>query len=186
MAIPLIGAAVPGLMTALKGLGGKAAIKGGLRMAGSALKGGGKFLLNNAGSNTTDRLMRVGPDVFFGGVAALNNPGDLGDKLIAGTTQALGGAVGGIGAGGLARKLNAPAGAQFIADMGGSFGGDYAGMYLGDALQRLKGDGMTPYERLAADGDIQRQREIEERLMQAYGLAGHRPLDPFFAENGLA
>ena len=58
--------------------------------------------------------------------------------------------------------------------------------YLGDALQRLKGDGMTPYERLAAEGDIQRQREIEERLMQAYGLAGHRPLDPFFAENGLA
>ena len=33
---------------------------------------------------------------MFGGLAALQTPGDIGDKLIAGTTSALGGGLGGI------------------------------------------------------------------------------------------
>ena len=34
---------------------------------------------------------------MLGGLAAAQTPGDLGDKLIAGSTQALGGALGGVG-----------------------------------------------------------------------------------------
>ena len=196
--MPLPAALIP-VGAALKGLTGlgtavKLGAKGGMayakgrfakRMAGDALKKSGSFLMDNMGSNKTDVAMRVAPDLFFGGMAALNTPGDLGDKIIAGGTQAAGGLLGGVGAGGLARKMGAGAGGQLLADMGGSFLGDYAGMYTGDALMRAKGGGMTPYERLAAEGDAARQREIEERLMQAYGIAGHRPLDPFFADNGL-
>ena len=174
-----------GAGAAAKGMAGAVAKKGGMRMAGNALKNTGKFFLNNLGTSKADVAMRVTPDLFFGGVAALNTPGDFGDKLIAGGTQAAGGLLGGVGAAGLARKMGAGQTGQVFADMAGSYAGDYAGMYTGDALMRAKGGGMTPYERLAAEGDLQRQREIEERLMQAYGLAGHRPLDPFFADNGL-
>ena len=161
-----------------------AAKKGGMRMAGDALKNTGKFLLNNMGSNKAEIAARVRPDIVFSGLTALNTPGDLGDKLIAGTTQAAGSVLGGVGAGGIAKKLGAGSMAQIGADYAGSILGDYAGMYTGDALMRAKGGGMTPYERLAAEGDLERQREIEERLMRAYGLAGHRPLDPFLADNG--
>lgn len=171
---------------AAKGAAGAVAKKGGLRMAGDALKGTGKFLLNNMGSNKAEVAMRVAPDLFFGGMAGLNTPGDLGDKLIAGGTQAAGGLLGGVGAGGLARKMGAGSTGQVFADMAGSFAGDYAGMYTGDAIMRAKGGGMTPWERLQAEGQAQQQREIEERLMQAYGLAGHRPFDSFMADNGLA
>ena len=184
--IPLAGAIKGlGVGAAAKGVAGAVAKKGGLRMAGEALKGTGKFFLNNMGRTKGEVAMRVAPDLFFGGMAGLNTPGDLGDKLIAGTTQAAGGVLGGVGGAGLARKVGLPQGAEFFADMAGSVVGDYGGMYTGDALMRAKGGGMTPYERLAAEGDAARQREIEERLMRAYGIAGHRPLDPFFADNGL-
>ena len=196
--MPLPAALVP-IGAALKGLTGlgtavKLGAKGGMayakgkyakRMAGEALGKTGKFLLDNMGANKGEVAMRIAPDILFGGMAAVNTPGDLGDKIIAGTTQAAGGVLGGVGAGGLARKVGIGGTGQVLADMGGSILGDYAGMYTGDALMRAKGGGMTPYERLAAEGDIQRQREIEERLMQAYGLAGHRPLDPFLVDNGL-
>ena len=197
MAFPAALIPLAGALKGLTGIGGavKLGAKGGLayakgkyakRMAGDALKKSGKFLLNNMGSNKAEVAARVGPDIVFSGLTALNTPGDLGDKLIAGTTQAAGSVIGGVGAGGLAKNLGAGAMAQIGADYAGSILGDYAGMYTGDALMRAKGGGMTPYERLAAEGDLQRQREIEERLMQAYGLAGHRPLDPFLADNGLA
>ena len=143
-----------GAKAAAKGLAGAAAKKGGLRMAGEALKGTGKFFLNNMGRTKGEVAMRVAPDLFFGGMAGLNTPGDLGDKLIAGTTQAAGGVLGGVGGAGLARKVGLPQGAEFFADMAGSVAGDYAGMYTGDALMRAKGGGMTPYERLAAEGDV--------------------------------
>ena len=193
LALPFLGKLGTAL-GALKGFGATAAAKmgataiakkGGMRMAGDALKNSGKFLLNNMGANKSEVAFRLGPDLAFGGLTALTTPGDLGDKIIAGGTQAAGGILGGVGAGGLAKNMGVGQSGQLLADMAGSFAGDYVGMYTGDALMRAKGGGMTPYERLAAEGDMQRQREIEERLMQVYGLAGHRPLDPFLAENGL-
>ena len=193
--MPLPAALVP-LGAALKGLTGiggavKLGAKGGMayakgrfakRMAGDALKGTGKFFLDNAGANTGERLMRIGPDVLFGGMAAVQTPGDLGDKLIAGSTQALGGALGGIGAAGLAKKMKVGPGGQLMADMGGSYAGDFIGMAAGDSLMRAKGGGLTPWERLNAEHDAERQRQLEQELRMVYGLGG----DPFLADNGLA
>ena len=189
LAIPLIGK----LGLALKGLGaGKAAAAGataakggGLRMAGDALKNTGKFFLNNLGSNKVEVMGRIAPDIFFGGMAGLQTPGDLGDKLIAGGTQMVGGLAGGVGAAGLAKKFGAGGTTQFLADMGGSVAGDYAGMYTGDALMRAKGGGMTPWERLQAEGNEQMKEELTQQILQQYGLAGHRPFDPFLVDNGL-
>ena len=53
--------------------------------------------------------------------------------------QAVGGAVGGIGAGGSRCKTNGSWwNNQLLADLGGSYGGDLAGMAVGDGLMRAK------------------------------------------------
>ena len=52
----------------------------GLRMAGQKVF---NFLRPGIG-NPTDRLIRFGPDIAFGGLAATQTPGDPIDKLIAG------------------------------------------------------------------------------------------------------
>ena len=145
------------------------------RFAGQALKGGGKFLMNNAGKNSGEVAMRILPDLAFGGLAAAQTPGDLGDKLIAGTTQALGGVVGGIGSAGIARKLGANDGLQTAADFAGSFGGDFAGMMLGDTLQRGKdgvmgGQGQTAWERMGAQQQAEYAQQLEQQILAQYGL----------------
>lgn len=192
-------AKLTGALTALKGagavkagiagakaLGSKGAVQGATRFAGNALKNAGGFIARNAGATKGEVAMRIGPDVLFGAMAGLQTPGDLGDKLIAGTTQAAGGALGGIGAGGLARKMGAGSAVQTMADMGGSILGDYAGMYGGDAALRMKGGGITPWEKVQMEGNEQMRAEMEQQLMAQYGLAGHRPTDLFMSDNGYA
>lgn len=145
------------------------------RFAGDALTKGGRFLYNNAGRNSGEVAMRLLPDLAFGGLAAAQTPGDLGDKLIAGTTQALGGVVGGIGSAGIARKLGANDGFQTAADFIGSYGGDFAGMMVGDTLQRGKdklmgGQGQTAWERMGANQQAQYARQLEQQILAQYGL----------------
>ena len=60
------------------------------RMAMQALKGSGHFLKSNMGANAGEVALRVVPDIGFGVLAGVQTPGDLGDKLIAGGTQAAG------------------------------------------------------------------------------------------------
>ena len=156
-------------------------------MAGQALGGvgkAGKFVWNQSGRNTGERVMRLAPDAFFGGMAAMQTPGDLGDKLIAGGTQAIGSVGLGLGA----SKLPGIRGTAMegIADMAGSVAGDFAGMYGGDALLRAKGGGTTPWEKVQQEGNEQMRAELEQQLLAQYGLAGHRPHDLFMVENGLA
>ena len=173
-------------LAAAKGLASKGGVKGATRMAGDALKNVGGFIGRNAGATKGEVALRLGPDVFFGGMAGLQTPGDLGDKLIAGTTQAAGGALGGIGGAGLARKMGAGGMGQTLADMGGSVLGDYAGMYGGDAALRIKGGGSTPWEKVQQGADQDMRSEMERQILAQYGLAGYRPTDLFMAENGLA
>ena len=170
-----------GIGAAAKGLGGKAMASKGMRMAGDALKGTGKFFLDNAGANKTEVAMRLAPDLAFGVLGGAMTPGDLGDKVIAGTAQAAGGALGGIGAAGLARKAGLNSGIQTLADMGGSIVGDQIGFQGGDALLRVKGGGMTPYEQQAMEADAQYRAQLEQQLLAKYGMGG----DPFLYENGL-
>ena len=81
---------------AAKTAAGAAAKKGMLagtkRMAGDVMT---KYL---GGKPTVGALAdRFGMDAFFGGLSALNTPGDLGDKALAGIGSAAGGVAGGIG-----------------------------------------------------------------------------------------
>ena len=106
-----------------------------LRLAGTALKNTGKFLINNMGQGPGEIALRIVPDVGFGVLAATQTPGDLGDKLIAGGSQAAGGILGGVGTVGLLRKvrgLENQQGLLNLADMAGSVAGDFAGMAVGD------------------------------------------------------
>ena len=202
LAIPAIGALGAKLGTALtalrgagavragiagaKALASKGGVKGATRMAGDALKNAGGFIAKNAGANKAEVAMRLAPDVFFGTMAGVQTPGDLGDKLIAGTTQAAGGVLGGIGAAGAARSMGIGNAGQIMADMAGSVAGDYAGMYGGDAALRLKGGGTTPWEKVQQGADQDMRSEMERQILAQYGLAGYRPTDLFMSENGLA
>jgi hypothetical protein len=178
---------------AAKGLGagvnaaGKFASLQGPRMAAS---GAFKTGLGNAvfGNMSKGQIInRLAPDAFFGGVAALQTPGDFGDKLIAGTTSALGGGIGGLALGRAGQRFGDTAG--FMADMAGSVGGDMVGMSVGDTLMRGKdslsgGIGQTPYERMSADQQAQFAEQIRKQTLAGVGLVpGVR--DQFMYENGL-
>ena len=169
-----VGAALKGLT----GLGGavKLSAKGGMayakgrfarRMAGKALAD----YMGPDGVTPTNLAVNFGFDAGFGAMAGLNNPGDLGDKLIAGTTSALGGALGGVGAVTALGKYKSNNALRMLGEFGGGYAGDMAGMMVGDAMMRAKGGGQTPYERLA--------EEQQRQLLAQYGV------DPFMADNGL-
>jgi hypothetical protein len=148
--------------------------KGG-RFAGNALK----WLFSNYDEvSKSQKAMsaleiagRLGPDVLFSGMSMAATPGDFGDKAIVGATQLLGGSLGGLAAGKLSRN---PA-VSGLLDLGGSVAGDMASMPVADALMRGKdkisgGKGQTPYERLSDEQQQQLAQQIEQQVLQAYGL----------------
>ena len=164
------------------------------RMAGPKLANAMSMMPQSAGELGT----RVLPDALFGTLAGVMTPGDLGDKLIAGTTATVGGAAGGLVArgvvGGLAPKALTPMlgkhknpaynGMLDIGlEMGGGLTGDMAGQGVADALLRLKGGGTTPYEKMAAE----QQKELEQQILRSYlsGKGGYPTNDYFLQENGL-
>jgi hypothetical protein len=113
---------------------------------------------------------RVAPDVLFGGMAAMQTPGDLGDKLIAGGTQMIGGGLGG----GLVTGVTGGR-LGFMGELAGGIGGDYAGMFVGDSLMRGKdkvsgGVGQTPYERMNAEQQEQFAEQIRNETLRAAGI----------------
>ena len=166
-------------------------LSNGKRMAGQALSNylGGPATARNLAEN-------FGLDAVFGVMAGMNTPGDLGDKLIAGTTVGTSGALGGMlgtSAVGALRGGRMPTGfGRQMTEVGGSIVGDEAGFALSEGLQRLKGGGQTGYERMAADGDQQYRQQLEEEFMRKYGLLPSVPSslnygqDYFMQENGLA
>jgi hypothetical protein len=187
-----LGAKLTGALSAAKGMLGIGAAKQlaipGLakatttRMAGQAMapaadamfkKGIGNAIFGNMTKQQVG--MRLAPDLMFGGLAGVMTPGDIGDKLIAGSTQAIGGGLGGVALGRGAQRLGLGEGAGFMADMAGSIGGDYAGMAVGDTLMRGKdrlggGSGQTPYERLSAEQQKQLEEQIRQQALAGAGL----------------
>ena len=118
---------------------------------------------------------RLGFDAVFGGMAAFQTPGDLGDKLIAGGSTFVGGGLTGLAAGGAVRRMGGPQWLEGTADMVGSFGGDYLGMMAGDTVQRGKdrlmgGEGLTAWERMGADQQAQYAQELEQQILAQYGI----------------
>ena len=154
------------------------------RMAGDGLKRLLQFLKNSAKfgiTGSTKSIDEIGrtelakqaaarflPDAIGGAVVGAATPGDLGDKFIAGTTDALAGAIGGVGLSGVTRAKGV---LGLGLDMGGSMAGAYAGMPVADQLLRMKdslqgGKGLSPYEKL----DEERRREIEQALLTKLGF----------------
>jgi len=170
---------IPGLQTAAtKGVGATA----GLGMKGKLGALGTRFMNSGAVPKTLGQAAdRFGLDVLMGGVYGAMTPGDLGDKLIAGTTSAAGGALGGMALRG-AWSPTSNLGIQ-MAEVGGSIGGDMLANGVADGILRVKGGGTTPYEKMAAE----QQRELEQQILRQYmsGKGGYPNQDPFLASNGL-
>ena len=62
-----------------------------------------------------------------------------------------------------------------LLDMAGSVGGDFAAMPISDTVQRGKdklmgGEGQTAYERLSAEQQQLLAKQIEQQVLQTYGL----------------
>ena len=148
-----------------------------LRFAGKALGKLGPATRNLLFGNMDGKQIagRLGYDALFGGIAAVQTPGDLGDKLIAGGSTFVGGGLTGLAAGGAVRRMGGPGWLENGADMVGSLGGDYLGMMAGDSLQRGKdklmgGEGLTPWERMGAEQQAQYAQELEQQIMAQYGI----------------
>ena len=160
------GASIPGVLSS------QAPRMAGQVLANPAFKSGiGKALFGTM--NKGQIINRLAPDAFFGGIAALQTPGDIGDKLIAGTTSAVGGGLGGLALGRAGQRFGDTAG--FMADMAGSIGGDMVGMSVGDGLQRGKdslmgGTGQTAYERMSAEQQAQFAEQIRRQTLAGAGL----------------
>ncbi len=162
------GAMLPGV------LGSTGTRMAGQGLANAAFKGGlGKAVFGQMGKG--EIIGRLAPDAMFGGLAALQTPGDIGDKLIAGTTSALGGGLGGIALSRGASRLGINGMGNYMADMAGSIGGDVVGMGIGDGLMRGKdkiagGAGQTPYERMSAEQQAQFADQIRQQTLAGAGL----------------
>tara|TARA_X000001388_G_scaffold1415_1_gene1472 strand:- start:1192 stop:1776 length:585 start_codon:yes stop_codon:yes gene_type:complete len=189
LAIPLLGK-----IGALLAGGGKAAATAGAAkgMAGTKLLGAIKSGL--FGGMTKGQIAtRLAPDALFGAYAGVMTPGDLSDKLIAGTTQAVGGGLGGLATGRMAGALGAGEGIQTLADLGGSFAGDFGGMAVGDALQRGKdkimgGKGQTAFERMGDEQQRNFAQQVQNETLASLGInSGYMPgvRDQYLAELGL-
>ncbi len=180
-----------GIGAATKGAAGVAAKVAATQVPRMAMSGAFKSGLGRlvfGGMNKGQIAARLAPDVMFGGLAAATTPGDIGDKLIAGSASAIGGGLGGLALGRAAGRFGE--GAGLVADMAGSIGGDYAGMMAGDALQRGKdrvmgGAGQTAYERMSAEQQKEFAEQIRQQTLAGAGLVpGVR--DEFLYTNGLS
>ena len=132
------------------------------RFAGSLFKGIPKEEL----------AVRLGTDALGGFMAAAYTPGDIGDKLIAGTAATLGGAAGGLALGKLGGKNQL---ASVGLDMAGSIGGDMLLSRAGEEVMKgksyLQGEGyMSPYEKLSAQQQRDLAAALEQDILRQYGM----------------
>ena len=150
---------------------------GKLRMAGPALQKLGRGTTNLLFGNMKggEIAQRLVFDAGFGTLAAVQTPGDITDKLIAGGSVFAGGGLTGLAAGGAVRRMGGPQWLEGTADMVGSFGGDYLGMMAGDNLARGKdllmgGEGQTAWERMGAQQQAEYAQQLEQQILAQYGI----------------
>jgi hypothetical protein len=157
----------------------QAATAGGGKMA-AAKKFAGDALtkyMGPGGVTTGNLAANFAPDLVFGAMQGAMTPGDLGDKLIAGTTTAVGGALGGVGAVSLGGKHAMTGGGRMLAEFGGGMLGDMGGQMVGDTVLRAKGGGLTPWERLQQEGDQQYRQDLERQILAQMGMGGYNQTD---------
>ena len=139
------------------------------KMAGQALNALKSLFANQSPGEIA---LRLAPDIGFGVLEGVMTPGDIADKIIAGTSSGLGGASGGL----LLGKLGGsnPMLTQAL-DMAGSIGGDFAGRAGGDLLMKGKdklmgGKGQNPYERMGEAQQQQFAEDVRAQLLAELGL----------------
>jgi hypothetical protein len=162
----------------------------GMRFAGKLLKHlGGNFAkaypkaVNGVPLPGRGIMGSVLPDVAFGAMAGAMTPGDLGDKILAGTTDAVIGAgmTGGLrGVAGLGptSKLGT------AIEWGGGMASGMASMPVSDALLRIKGGGSSPYDKLQEEQYANIREQVKQELYEQM-MSGRRPYtmsDPFAQE----
>ena len=193
LAIPALGVKLKAALAALKGgsMVGKAAKagmgtykalskaglpKGVARFAGDKVSKIGRGFTaegfkKNLGIPMTkgDIAATVAPDLFFGGMAALNTEGDIIDKTLAGVGAASGGIVGGLGL----RGVLGPKSTLGVigTEMAGSYLGDPLGYGAAEALIRAKHGGMTPAEKQMAATDEAYRQQLYDQFLAEQGLA---------------
>ena len=138
------------------------------RMAGKLLDALGWLF---KGQDGAEIAFRVIPDVGFGVLEGAMTPGDIGDKLIAGTSTAVGGLGGGIALG----KLGGNGRLGTALDMAGSLGGDFAGRAVGEQVQKGKdklmgGKGQSAYERFNEEQMAMIREQAKQELMVQLGI----------------
>lgn len=167
-----------------------------LRMAGKLAKFLGRGFQSAPGAKVTagDIANRLTLDALFGVVQGVNTPGDLGDKVVAGTMTTLGGGLGGgVLSAALPGNLRFNGTARQLAEVAGGIGGDMLGQSAGDQLMRAKSSlqgtgGLTPWERLQIGEDQRRRHRMEQQVLAQYGIGGYNVPqmgDPFLQQNGL-
>ena len=181
-----LGAALKGLFAAKKIAGAagaataatKAAAATGAKQGilGKAGRMAGDVMKDYLGGSVTKKalLENFGLDAAFGVYAGMNEPGDIGDKVIRGLTTAGAGGLGGVGATVGLSKLTGkmPTGfARQATEFGGAMLGDQVGYSIADSLQRAKNGGLTAWE----------QEALKQEMEQMYAQGG----DPFLYEQGL-
>ena len=140
-----------------------------MRFAVQALKSIPGMLTKDLGKG--ELALRLGQDALGGLMAAAYTPGDLGDKLIAGTASTIGGAAGGLALGRLGGSGLVGTGL----DMAGSIGGDILASRVGEEVMKgksyLQGEGyMNPYEKLGAEQQQALAAAIQQDVLRQYGL----------------
>ena len=179
-----VGASAPTIKGMLAGQSARGAIT---RMAGPKLAQYGSNFASMMPKTAGEWGMRVAPDAIFGVMAGAMTPGDMGDKLIAGTSATVGGAAGGLAGrgliGGIAPGLMKKPVIDISTEMIGGLTGDLAAQGVADGILRVKGGGTTPYEKMAAE----QQRQLEEDILRRYlsGKGGYPSADPTLVSNGL-
>jgi len=136
------------------------------RMAGQALK----YFTKDIGKG--EMAARLGMDAIGGTMAAIYTPGDLGDKLIAGTASTVGGAAGGLMLG----KLGGPGIMGTALDFGGSMIGDIGASVAGEQVMKgksaLQGEGFrTPWEKMSDEQQRVMSEQIKNDVLRQYGIA---------------
>ena len=140
-----------------------------MRFALQALKNIPGMLTKDLGKG--ELALRLGQDALGGLMAAAYTPGDLGDKLIAGTASTIGGAAGGLALG----KLGGSGLIGTGLDMAGSIGGDIFASRVGEEVMKgksyMQGEGyMSPYEKLGAEQQQALAAAIQQDVLRQYGL----------------
>lgn len=148
-----------------------------------------KFLSPALADPTTKKITmqslseRFGPDMFFGGMAALQTPGDAFDKGAAFLGSSLGGSMGGALASATGAKYGF--GPNMITEFGGGMAGDMAGMMVSDAASRLKdkamgGEGQTAWERMSSQQQDEFAEQMRQQVLAQYGLTNQGSREQYY------